>query len=230
MNKIVVYTPTAISESVPAFFNKELNIAYKKDKLQFITFCQQDIVDNCIDFNKFVSDYKDFMIKYDLPYVFFPYYVHFNKVLPEYIGLPNPKLEIILNGGKDKLNAISCVSYGFLMLNIKKLKEINFKFNEDLPILYYMQDLIQKCFDNKLWISNCVFIDRHESWKDLKQLTVDGYQLNSKLFKEFKRRFTGFFKNIINGYVKIFGKLNENIGGNISLPQFIVAVNLLGAI
>lgn len=205
MNKIVLYTPTALNESVPAFFNKELEIAYKKDKLQFITFCQQDIADNCIDYNKFINDYKEFMIKYDLPYVFFPYYIHFNKVLPEYIGLPNPKLEILLKK-QDKIDVISCVSYGFLMLNVKKLKNINFKFNEDLPILYYMQDLIQKCYDNKLWISNCVFIDRHESWKDLKEITVSGYQLNSEKFKEEAAVYNSlkFEYTDINKFVELF--------------------------
>ena len=190
MNKVIVFNPSNIKKngSIPAYFNKELSNAYTKDNLSYITFIFEDLSKNLIDQNKFISDYKEFMKKWDLPYCFFPYYVYFNKLLPELMNKPNPKFNINI---KDDLpiNVICSPAYGFLMLDIKKLKSINFKFNEEYTELYYLQDLIQKCFENKFWISNCCFIDRFESWKDLKEQIITGLLMNNEKFNEEKTKY-----------------------------------------
>lgn len=191
MNKIVTYNPTQIIEkglSIPAYFNQELQIAYKNEKLTSIIFIQQDLQDNLKDFNKFVNDYKQFMIEYNIPYVFFPYYIYFNKILPELIGKPNPKLDITIKKLKH-INVVCAPAYGFLMLDLNKLKSINFKFDETLTELFWLQDLVEKCYQNKLWISNCCFIDRYQSWLDLKELTIKGYYINSEKYKIEKQKY-----------------------------------------
>ena len=123
-----------------------------------------------------------------VPFVFFPYYVYFNKLLPKELGKPNPKFIFNIKNNK-KIDVINQPAYGFLMLDINKMKSINFNFNIEFTEIYYLQDMVEKCYQNKLWISNCFFIDRHESWKDLKKLTIDGTLVNMKKYNEEKIKY-----------------------------------------
>ena len=182
MNKIITYMPSDLKTSVPAFFNTILTDAFNNESIKYVTFVQTDLMLNCKDFNKFVQDYQLFLNIWNLPYVFFPYYAYFNKMLPHSLGIPNPKLDITL-ADKKHINVVMSPAYGFLILDIDKLKSIDFKFNESYTELYYMQDLIQKCFENNLWLSNSCFLDKHNSWNDLKQVTLDGYAIDSEKFK-----------------------------------------------
>lgn len=187
MNKIVTYYPTELNEqSVPQFFNKELESAYNNEKLTTLTFIQTDLYKQLKDVNQFITNYKEFIAEWNLPFVFFPYYAYFNKNIPQYLATPTPKLEIFLKNKNSKINMVVAPAYGFLMLDLQKLKSINFKFNEQYTELYYLQDLSQKCFENKLWISNCCYLDRFESWKDLTELTINGYMLNSERYNKEK--------------------------------------------
>lgn len=191
MNKIIPYTPQEIlkTQSIPQYFNKELEKAYANKKIDNIVFVQTDIQNNIIDFNKFVDSYTQLMTEYDLPYSFFPYYIYFNRLLPNILNTPNPKLNITIK--KVKNVQVVCVpAYGFLILDVKKLKNINFKFNEELSELYWLQDMIQKCYEQKLWLSNCCFLDVPESWKMLKDYhNISGFYINGEKYKKEKENY-----------------------------------------
>lgn len=191
MNKIITYIPQEIikTQNIPHYFNKELEKIYTNEKIDNIVFVQKDIQDNIIDFNKFVNSYTQLMTEYDLPYSFFPYYIYFNRLLPNILNIPNPKLNITIK--KVKNVQVVCVpAYGFLILNVKKLKSINFKFNEELSELYWLQDMIQKCYEQKLWLSNCCFLDVPESWKMLKDYhNINGFYINGEKYKNEKANY-----------------------------------------
>ena len=189
MNKIITYHPHNLKgKSIPEFFNLELNKIYNNNEYDTITFIQTDLLFNLKDSNLFFNDYQTFMKEWDLPFVFFPYYVYFNKLLPKELGKPNPKFIFNIKNNK-KIDVINQPAYGFLMLDINKMKSINFNFNIEFTEIYYLQDMVEKCYQNKLWISNCFFIDRHESWKDLKKLTIDGTLVNMKKYNEEKIKY-----------------------------------------
>lgn len=205
MNKIIVYNPNELKDkNIPAYLNIELNKAYANEKLSYITFIFEDLSKKLKDQNSFVTKYKTFMQEWNLPYVFFPYYVYFNKMLPNSLQRPNPKLKVNIKG-KDSINVICAPAYGFLMLDLKKLKSINFVFNENYTELYYIQDLIQKCYENKFWISNCCFIDRLNSYEDLAEITLDGLTINSEKFNTEKTEYDkqGFTYQSIQEFLNI---------------------------
>lgn len=205
MNKIIIYEPSKLNKSIPAYFNEILNTTYSNEKVSYLTFVIKDLSEQCKDFNKFTLDYKLFLEKWNLPYVFFPYYVYFNKLIPHFVGLPNPKLAIKLNDNTS-INMIMSPAYGFLMLDIKKLKAIDFKFNEEYTELFYIQDLVQKCFEAQYWCSNCCFIDRFNSWEDLKEVTLNGYTIESTKFNNEKESYErlGISYHSPNEFIKIF--------------------------
>lgn len=191
MNKIISYVPQEIikTKTIPQFFNQELKNAYKNDKIEYIIFMQKDVQDNIKDLNNFVDQYKNLMVDYDLPYSFYPYYIYFNRLLPNILNKPNPKLKVIIKKVKT-INVVCTPGYGFLMLDVKKLKSINFEFDETLSELYWLQDLIQKCFEQKLWISNCCFLDILNSWELLKDYkTIKGYYINNEKYQKEKQIF-----------------------------------------
>lgn len=185
MNKIITYQQNI---NIPEFFNLELNKAYKDNKQTKLTFIQTDLLSNLKNSKDFFDKYNSFMDEWDLPYAFFPYYVYFNKLLPNELGKPNPKYIFNIKN-KKTVDVITQPAYGFLILNVKKMKSINFNFNIEYSEIYYLQDMVEKCYQNNLWISNCYFIDRHESWKDLKQLTIDGKLVNVKKYNEEKEKY-----------------------------------------
>ena len=191
MNKIITYIPQEIikTQSIPKYFNSELEKAYKNDKIDNLIFIQKDIQDNIIDFNKFIESYNQLMLEYDLPYSFYPYYIYFNRLLPNVLNKPNPKLNITIKKVKN-IQVVCVPAYGFLMLNVKKLKSINFKFDENLTELYWLQDMIQKCYEQKLWLSNCCFLDVTESWKMLKDYrNINGFYINGETYKKEKENY-----------------------------------------
>lgn len=191
MNKIITYIPREIikTQSIPEYFNKELEKAYENEKIDNIIFIQKDVQDNIIDFNKFIEQYTQLMIDYDLPYCFYPYYIYFNRLLPNILNKPNPKLNITIKKVKN-IQVVCAPAYGFLMLNVKKLKDINFKFDVSLPELYWMQDMIQRCYEFSLWVSNCCFLDVPESWKMMKDsYNIQGYYVNGEKYKKEKETY-----------------------------------------
>jgi hypothetical protein len=179
MNKLVIFDPITKS-NIPEFFNSELESAYKSDKIKTVTFVFSDLFDNFNDANKTISNYVKFMNEWNLPYVFYPYYSYFNKIMPAELHFPNPQFEIKVN---DKVvNVVNQPAYGLLIVNVQKLKSIDYKFPVEFSQLYYIQDLIEHCYQNKLWISNNKFIDMFESWKTVKSLRKATFSANMEKF------------------------------------------------
>jgi hypothetical protein len=205
MNKIIIYNK-ATTENVPAYFNSILEKIYNDDSISYVTFIQSDLHEQCKDPNQFINSYKEFITEWNLPFAFYPYYIYFNKTLPNICPNPNPKLKLVVKETGKQLNLVVSPAYGFLILDVKSLKSINFKFNEQLKELYYLQDLAQKCFDNKLTITNCCFFDRLNSWEDLKVMTTEGCYINSEDYKKEKELYeqTKFTYQSIQEVIDLF--------------------------
>jgi thiamine pyrophosphate-dependent acetolactate synthase large subunit-like protein len=80
------------------------------------------------------------------------------------------------------VNVVNQPAYGLLIVNVQKLKSIDYKFPVEFSQLYYIQDLIEHCYQNKLWISNNKFIDMFESWKTVKSLRKATFSANMEKF------------------------------------------------
>lgn len=182
MNKIVTYDVINKQMNVPKFFNEQLEKIGTNENIDTITFIQIDLLNNLNEANKFIQAYLDLMQELDLPFTFFPYYSTFNRVLTDSLNFVNPKLMINANG-KQYPVVIQPV-YGLLILDVKKIKSINFKFDQAYPEIFYLQDLVEKCFQEKLWISNCAFIDICNSNSYLKDQKAKTYQINVQNFKK----------------------------------------------
>ena len=56
--------------------------------------------------------------------------------------------------------------------------------------------MVEKCYRGKLWISNCFYLDRHESWKDLKENTIEcKFPVNVKNFGDEQKKYFEQFKD-----------------------------------
>lgn len=189
MKQVILYDPFSCS-NVPELFNTHLLKSYNNcDKEQefYLILIHNDVIQNLKNSEQFFNDYISFMKKWDMPYIFFPYYAYFNKALPDMVGKPNPRVELKFKG--ETINIVNQICHGCLILNIKKLKTINFQFNTNYPILYYLQDLAEQCYQKQLWISNCWFLDRFKSWEDLIEITCNGLQIDNKKFQEQKTKY-----------------------------------------
>jgi hypothetical protein len=214
MNKIVVFNPKELPDgkTIPEYMNETLIQCYNNEKISFLTFVYSDLYDNLKDCNGFIQKYKEFMVKYNLPYAFFPYYTFFNKLMPTSLALPNPRVRFTIEKTNDEINLVCSVAPGFLMLDVKKLKSIEFKFNTEFPVIYYFQDMAQKCFENNLWYSNCCFIDRLNSWEDLKVQTNAGITISNDKFEAEKANYDklGYTYHDIQQVINILKeKLNQ---------------------
>lgn len=191
MNKnVLVYVPSQVS-SIVQMFNKHLKNRYKEinqNENFYQIFIHKDLNDNLKDSQQFFNDYISFMQKWDMPYCFFPYYTYFNRVLPDIVNKPNPRVKLNIKDNGE-YNIVNQICHGCIILNINKLKSINFLFDKDFPTIFYLQDLVQKCYENKLWLSNCWFLDRLDSWKDLKEINCKGWTFDGNKFQEEKKKY-----------------------------------------
>ncbi len=158
--KLISYDPQEI-KNVPAFMNKCID-EYSDER--FFMFIFDSVIKYVIDKEELVHKYEELLTKLDLPYAFFPYYAHFNKILPNNLGKPSPRISAKLKDGF-AFDIVQEPTFGMLVLDMEKLKKINFRFNEEYKMSFYIQDLIKKCLDNNLYFSEAYFIDVHESHK-----------------------------------------------------------------
>lgn len=197
--KIISYDPKEI-KNVPAFFNKYLDEFKDEDYLMFVF---NDINEKIIDRNDFSIKYVTLMKIFELPYVFFPYYIHFNKILYDSICMPCPRAHVTFSKGI--FDIIANPAYGMLIVDIQKLKSINFKFNEEYKLSFYIQDLIHACYENKLWISETYFLDLCNSYSLLTENIKKGYSIPPNDFNAEKKK---FFDNVkiqnedVNAFIK----------------------------
>lgn len=183
---VIIYVPQQVT-SVVELYNKHLKNAYKSQD-EYLIFIQKDILDNLKNSEDYFEKTISFMKEWDLPYYFNPYYTYFNKVLPDMTNTPNPRIELTIKE-YGTINIVNQICHGLLILDINKLKSFNFLFDTNYPVLYYLQDMVQKCYEKNLWISNCWFIDRYKSYEDLKEIKLQGYMFDGKRFQEEKAKY-----------------------------------------
>jgi hypothetical protein len=199
--KLVSYSPKDVT-NVAAFMNKYLD-DFKDEK--FIMFAFNDVVEKMKDKEDVIHKYEELLVKLDLPYAFFPYYAHFNKILPNLINRPSPRITVKMKDGY-VFDVVQEPAFGMLILNIEKLNSIGFKFNEEYKMSFYIQDLILKCSLQNLYISQTYFIDVHKSYEMFDSDFRHGFMMDSASFIEEKKKFfehsTGIKNEQINDYVK----------------------------
>lgn len=200
MKKTVFLVTTQIKNFIQTY-NNQLKNAYKNvadDENSYLVLLYEDLAKNLKDKDKFIDDYIAFAEKYDLPYTFFPYYGSFNRVMLQIShGIPHPFFDVTVTKMNDeKINVVHQIAPGCLILNVNKLKSINFKFDQNYPTLFYIQDLVEQCYRKKLWISNCWYFDRFESWKELKDETLPAsFTINAKNFQDEQKKYFETFKD-----------------------------------
>lgn len=185
---IIVINPN-IEENIPKFLNESIE---KNLNEKYLMFVFNDLYEQLINKDVFFEKYCELLKEYDLPFAFYPYYIHFNKVLSSNISLANPKMRV--SNKRLFFDVINQTSYGMLIIDIEKLKSINFKFNESYKKAFYMQELIEVCFEKKLYFSNSWFIDVFKSFDLVKSNMKDGYKIDPKIFMEEKAKFFSVFK------------------------------------
>ena len=184
--KLVSYDPNEV-KNISTFFNEYLS-TFKDEK--YVMFIFNDILDKVKDKSILCGAYESLLRRLDLPYAFFPYYIHFNKVFPDSIAKPSPRMSIKL---KDDFlfDVVGSPAYGMLVVDVEKLQSINFSFNEEYRISFYIQDLINACHKNNLYFSSMYFIDVHNSYELFDSEFKEGHGYDAKEFMEEKSRFFG---------------------------------------
>ena len=127
------------------------------------------------------------MKMWDIPFVMYPYYIHMNSILPSTNNIPNPNLRITINN--NTTDALNFPAYGFLGINIEKLNKINFRFNTEYPVMFYLQDMMQVFYENNMTLSNCCYLDILESWKYFQTHTADGFHADINKFNDEKKKY-----------------------------------------
>ena len=177
-------------KNIPSFLNETIQ---NNPNEKYIMFIFNDLYEHIIDKDLFFNKYSELLKTYNLPYAFYPYYIHFNKVLASYVSIANAKMRVEPKNNIP-FDIINQTAYGMLIVDVEKLKEIDFKFNEAYSQAFYMQELIEICFNKNLYISNSWFMDVYKSYEMVDSNMKDGYKINSKIFTEEKAKFFAVFK------------------------------------
>ena len=153
-----------IQQAISEQTTKDLTILLHKNENEysgFIMFIFDEILAEAKDKNLLCESYEKLLKDFNLPYAFFPYFLHFNKVLPNLISFPNPKLKINTKNGS--FNVVIQPCFGMLVLNLNLIKD--FKFDEQFGTSFYVQDLIHYCKEKDLYFSKSFFMDVCDSYK-----------------------------------------------------------------
>ncbi len=181
---IIKFDPNTI-DNMPKFLNDSIESNKSENYIMFIF---NDIYEDINNVDDFYKKYENLMKRFDLPFSFYPYYNHFNKVLWRSASYGVPKMKVSING-KPAADVVNQVSYGMFMLDIKKLLSLNFKFSENFKLCFYIQEYIDTCFKNKLYFSTNSFLDVYNSFDLIKSNLKDGYFIDNKQFAEEKTKF-----------------------------------------
>lgn len=215
--KLITYE---IGKNAPKLINEYLTKEYQEQNYKYLIFSQTDIIDLAKNPEELCNAYVNFMDTFNLPFTFYCYYGRFNSVLPESANYPNPR--VIVKTDKGKADLITQMAYGFLILNVSMLKSQSIKLDETFPAIFYLQELAEQCFQKKLWLSNCCFLDMHESWKYFKEHKNNGYNIDIKAFQEEKDRYNkrniqySGIKEFLDIYKQELHKSNNDV--TISVP------------
>lgn len=197
--KTIKFNPSEI-DNIPKFFNAVLD---ENTEEGYIMFVFEDIYDAMRDC--FEKTYLDFVVKTDLPFAFYPYYEHFNKAMPRLGGVPNPRARFHFANSFD-IDVVGMLGYGMLLVNTEKLKSIGFRFDERFAKAFYMQDLVDACFEHGLIQSQIFFLDVPKSFEMLKKDIKKGiHSISSEVFNKEKELFGSCHKiepDDINSFLK----------------------------
>lgn len=182
--KTVIFNPYK-TENIPAFFNSVLNENVTQD---YIFFIFNDIADEIKDIQEFTGKYVDLMKRMDLPFSFFPYYIHFNKTMVKTAKIPSPRARIT---SKDygKFDVIGSLGYGAFAIDVQKANEIGFRFNEKYKKAFYMQNMVNAFVNAGKWISYIQFVDVMDSFSLMKKNIKTGYEISNNVFQKEKEEF-----------------------------------------
>ena len=173
--------------NVPEYINKIMERELEKQNHKYLFFLQNDIFSNLKDKELIFEKYVEFMKKYDLPFVIYPYYIHINSVLPNQLCLPNPNLSIKINN--DIIDILHSPAYGFLGIDLEKFNSINFRFKTDFPIMFYLQNMFEEFYQKGLTLSNCCYLDFHNSHTYFTTHTPTGFHQDMNKFNEEKTKY-----------------------------------------
>lgn len=210
--KIIKYNPSEIKK-VSAFFNSEI----EKCEEKYIMFIFNDVYDEIKNVEEFVLAYENLLFKNNLPFAFYPYYIHFNKVLCDSIKFPNPKVHV--ENEENKFDIVNQPAMGMLVLDLEKLKEKNFKFSNEYDEAFYIQEVVMFCFENNLYFSTLYFYDVYKSWTYLKKNIIKGYLPNVKAFKEEKERFYKKYKQNDEGITNFLQKIKLDANNEVHMDM-----------
>lgn len=220
---IIKYSPTEVKNT--AKFLNEMLEKYGNEK--YIMFIFNDIYENIIDVNEFYNKYILLMKKFNLPFSFYPYYIHFNKVLPRTLSMGVSKMKVKINK-EPECDIVGQTAYGMFLIDVEKLKSINFKFNEVFTSSFYVQEYIEVCYKNKFYYSTHSFLDVYDSFKMLKSSFKDGYFIDAKNFAEEKTKFYSIYKQdenkeSVQDFIKILKdecqKVKEKYSNSVKLVE-----------
>jgi hypothetical protein len=182
--KIISFDPKTI-ENKAKFFNEK--IAEITDE-KYVMFVFDDIYAGMKNEDEVKAAYENLMKEFDLPYAFFSYYIHFNRIFQDSIRKPSPRIKINFHN-KIALDVVQEPAYGLLVIDLEKIKAIDFKFNERYGKVFYLQDLIITCFNKNLYISNSYFCDVGDSYELFNADFKEGYAVDPKIFNDEKQLF-----------------------------------------
>ncbi len=206
--KIISYDPDTIKD-----YSKFLNDALESTKDEkYLMFVFNQIINAAKDKEEVAKKYEELLETMNLPFAFFPYYLHFNKILPALIAKPSPRII-----GKTKngfvFDVVQEPTFGLLAVNAQMLRDNGITFDDKFKTSFYIQDLIVKCFEKNLYFSASYFIDVHSSYELFNDDFRNGYKIDVKKFNDEKQEFFKIhnknYSELINGYVE---KLKKTYG------------------
>jgi len=186
---IEVINPNSL-ENIPKYLNQI--ILNNKDE-KYIMFIFNDLYEHIINKEEFYEKYCNLLKTYDLPFAFYPYYIHFNKVLQGFASIPYTKMRCTVNNN-ESFDVVNQTAYGMLIIDNEKIKRINFKFNEIFKKAFYIQELIEVCFQKDLIVSNSWYMDVCKSSEMVNDSMKNGFIIDVKNFTEEKTKFFNLFK------------------------------------
>src|SRR5574344_1382831 len=145
--KIISYDPA--TESAPALLNAELE-HNTTDKYVCVIF--KHIFEKIKDEKVFIEKYEELLNKFVLSFAMYPYYLHFNRALPNSIKINNPRAIITCSTMNNyKFNIIEQVAHGMLIIDLEKFKKLNYKFDENMKYLFYLQLMFDFAYINHIY-------------------------------------------------------------------------------
>lgn len=189
---VIVYNPNE-EKNIPKFFNEKIE-NLRQNNCRYVIFVFEDLWNAAKNKDDVISEYVNFVKDYDMPYAIYPYYNSFNRVKINDCNIPTPKAEIHCIKNDKRCNIIANLSIGLLVLDLVKLEEINFKFNEEYHLFFYLFDLLTKSALSKKTSSFNFYTDLYNSWR-----LFNDFEATCKLnYSEIGNEKSSYMENVIN--------------------------------